>query len=433
MFDKKYILLEAFVLKEFGVTIDIGTSRVTLHLVDITAKKVLAESSIDNPQLQFGLDVISRIHVSLESTDSLSLTQTIRESVNNLLMQTLATADISPERVSSVVIVGNSVMHHFFFDLPLESLLNEPYLTTNKDSIETAAVDVGLALNETATCYSPPLVDSFIGNDAIAIILDADMHSNEEASLALDVGTNTEIVLSNNGSLWAASAASGPAFEGMTLECGMPAIDGAIKEVYIDPETYAPKIDTIGSISPIGICGTGAISTVASLLETGLVNNEGSFDRTISSKWITRVGSIIKYLLTAQSHLLGHSSISLSQPDVRLLQHSKASIRAAVEVLFRQSDCDIGTISKLYITGAFGSKAEIRDLTRIGMLPDLPNATVTQTFGGAIRGADQLLLQDSLRDLANDLAKAIKYIDLSTAEEYKILHVESMFFPERAQ
>ena len=420
-------------MKDYGVTIDIGTSRVTLHVIDIITKKVVAESSIDNPQSQFGLDIISRIHVSLEPTDEISLTRTIRESVNSLLMQTLATAEISVKHVSSVVIVGNSVMHHFFFDFPLESLLKEPYIITNKDSIEIDAVDVGLSLNENASCYSPPLVDSFIGNDALAMIIDADIHSTEKASLVLDVGTNTEIILSSNGLFWAASAASGPAFEGMTLECGMPATNGAIKGVSIDPETYEPRIDTIGNISPLGICGTGAISAIASLLEAGLVNREGSFDRTLSSKWITRVGSIIKYLLTAQSHPLGYSGISLSQPDIRLLQHSKASIRAAIEVLLRRSDCGSEKLSKLYITGAFGSKAVLSDLFRIGMLPDLPNASMTQTFGGAIRGADQILLQDSLRNLASEIAKSIQYVDLSAAEEYKILHVESMFFPERIQ
>jgi uncharacterized 2Fe-2S/4Fe-4S cluster protein (DUF4445 family) len=60
----------------------------------------------------------------------------------------------------------------------------------------------------------------------------------------------------------------------------MRATRGAIEEVSINNRTYEPMILTIGRSKPIGICGSGLIDSVAELLETGMIDQKGSFEET---------------------------------------------------------------------------------------------------------------------------------------------------------
>ncbi len=417
----------------YGVSVDIGTSRISLHIVDITTQRVLVETSIANPQIPYGLDVVTRIRSSLENSEGISLTDLIRDSINGLLETTLRENNINSSEVSSIVVVGNSVMHHFFFGLSPESLLTEPFVLHDKDSILVDAQDVGISLIGDTQCYSPPLVESFIGSDAIAVIVDSGIHESDETNAAIDIGTNTEIIISHDGNMSIASAASGPAFEGMTMECGMQAINGAIERIKIYPHTYESTIYTIGNTHPQGICGTGAISAIASLLDTGLLNREGSLKRNLNSDWIRSFGSVQKFIVWKSDNFPITPMITISQPDIRMLQHSKASIRAALEILLHHIKCPANAISRLYITGAFGTNVMIDDLVHIGMLPDFGSAVIRQEFGGAIRGADKFLFNPNLRDLAKEIVRNLDYIELTERDEYPQMHVDAMFFPDPSQ
>ncbi|MHA1576222.1 MAG: ASKHA domain-containing protein, partial [Candidatus Thorarchaeota archaeon] len=381
----------------------------------------------------FGFDVVTRIKASLVDPEGTSLTNLIRDSINGLLEKTLRDTSINSRDLSSMVVVGNSVMHHLFFGLSPESLLTEPFVLHNKDSILVDAQDVGLSLSRNTQCYSPPLVESFIGSDAIAVIVDSGLHESSETKAAFDIGTNTEIIISHEEKISIASAASGPAFEGMALECGMPAIDGAIERIAIDPHSLEPTADTIGNTYPQGICGSGAISAIASLLDVGLLNREGSLKRNLVSDWIRSFGSILKYVVSKSNTLLKTPMITLSQPDIRMLQHSKGSIRATLEILLHHFDITSDNISSLYITGAFGYNVMIDDMVRIGMIPDFRFADIHKKIDGAICGADRFLFEPNLRDLANDIVNNLDYIELTERDEYRQMHVDAMFFPESIQ
>ncbi|MHA1479937.1 MAG: ASKHA domain-containing protein [Candidatus Thorarchaeota archaeon] len=420
-------------MSEYGVSVDIGTSRISLHIVDITTQRVLVDTSIANPQIQYGLDVVTRIRYSLENPDGVSLTDLIRDCINGLLEKTLRNNSINTHDISTFVVVGNSVMHHFFFGLSPESLLTEPFVLHNKDSILVDAQDVGISLPRDTQCYSPPLVESFIGSDAIAVIVDSGLHESNETNAAIDIGTNTEIIISHDGDMSIASAASGPAFEGMTMECGMQAINGAIERIKIDPHTFESTIDTIGNSNPLGICGTGAISAIASLLDVGLLNRDGSLKRNLNTDWVKSFGSVQKFVVWKSDSIPKTPMITISQPDIRMLQHSKASIRATLEILLQHINCLPNEISKFYITGAFGTNLMIDDLVRIGMLPDFSSADIQQKFGGAIRGADIFLYDPNLRDLAKEIVRNLDYIELTEREEYPQMHVDAMFFPDSFQ
>ena len=65
----------------------------------------------------------------------------------------------------------------------------------------------------------------------------------EELRVAVDIGTNGEVVLGSRERLWACSAPAGPALEGGQLRCGMRGAAGAIDRVTVGDDIH---IHTIG-------------------------------------------------------------------------------------------------------------------------------------------------------------------------------------------
>ena len=68
--------------------------------------------------------------------------------------------------------------------------------------------------------YAPPVLGQFVGADMLAVLLAVGMHEREDVTMAIDIGTNTEIALGNRDRILVTSCASGPAFEGSGVKCG---------------------------------------------------------------------------------------------------------------------------------------------------------------------------------------------------------------------
>jgi uncharacterized 2Fe-2S/4Fe-4S cluster protein (DUF4445 family) len=209
------------------------------------------------------------------------------------------------------------------------------------------AHEIGLPVGEDAICYSPPIVESFVGPDAIMLLLVSGALESKENLVAIDVGTNTEIAVLSQRGLWMASAASGPAFEGMSLACGMPAVSGAISEVELGKD-YVPTIQVIGGGKAKGICGSGAISAMASLLNAGLLNTKGSLQRDVNSEWLITEPSGPRLILANAFSSETKKPIFFSQSDVRMLQQSKAAISGAIRLLLRKAQCSSSEVSRFF-------------------------------------------------------------------------------------
>ena len=362
---------------EYGIAVDVGTTNITIQLVKLDNNKVLRERTLRNPQYHYGADIMTRVSHSLRNDFSRrALIDLVRDAVAKGIKDILQ--DIDPKIVTKVVIVGNTVMHHLFFDLPVDSLSRTPYSATNKESIFVNCSEVDLDFLENARCYSPPIVESFVGSDAIAVILASGFLESDEIRLTIDVGTNTEVSLITPLGIWIASGASGPAFEGWATECGMAGEEGAISKVTIDPESLAPTITVIGNSKPSGICGTGAVSVLAALLNANLLLTRGSFDRNKKTKWLSLEGSVVKYTLASGGSTETGADIFVSQPDIRMLQQSKAAIRGVLEMVLKMSGRKAENVTEVLLTGIFGSDLDVEDLYRIGMFPRFENAKISQ-------------------------------------------------------
>ncbi|MFX1560690.1 MAG: ASKHA domain-containing protein [Promethearchaeota archaeon] len=414
--------------ERYGISVDIGTTNITFHLYNLSADLLVKETTVTNPQREYGEEIISRIDFARKPENASKLTEIVRDCVKNGVENILEESKCNRKGVDSVVVVGNTVMHHLFFGLSTNSLLKPPYRAQDKSSILIKSTEVGLNLHEGTLCYSPPVIESFIGADAVAMMLASGFLDSDCNLVSIDVGTNTEIAVLHEGEVWIASAASGPAFEGMSIECGTPGYVGAISRVVINPDDYRPQCEIIGGGKPIGICGTGVISTIASMLDTGILFARGSFNRSRVTPWLVTDAAIIHYVLATSRESATNSEIILTQPDIRMLQQSKASIRAALGMVLQEAQMDPSDVETIYLTGVFGSGLILDDAIRIGLLPVMINAEVKQEPAGASRGAD--LLHDlEIRKKAERLVSEVNYIELTDNPHFKKKFTENIPFP----
>ena len=416
--------------KHFGVTADVGTSQLTIHLLDLENQNLLAQCVLRNPQSPFGLDVVSRAkHAVASENNARKLSELVRGGVIRGVQSAGQDAGVALGDIQSMVVVGNTVMHHLFYNLPVDDLLTPPYEIKTANALDMHTGDLGISLGNGAMCYSPPLIGSFVGCDAIAVVLASGLMSSTETTIVADIGTNTEIIISHKGNLLITSAASGPAFEGMSLDCGMPADEGAISAVQIDTTSHRPRVDIIGRGKPMGICGTGAVTALSALLDSGLLNSEGSLTRHIESAWLSGRGDVVHFILVQATDSGTGRPIYISQIDIRMMQQSKAAIFAAIELLVDNVSISPSAVERFLLTGAFGSDLSIDDAIKIGLFPRFRNAMIEQIPGGASSGADMILLNPELRDAAINIARNIDYVDLMDNSEFEFRFSKAQLFP----
>ena len=259
--------------KMLGIAFDIGTTTVVGYLMDLLTGKELGAVSTMNPQTKYGADVISRITYSSQEAGGLErLHKTIIEAVNKLIGEAVEKAGATREDVYALTFVGNSCMHHLLLGLEPRYIALAPYVPVTGSTQEMNAAELGIQINPAGKVYVLPNIAGFVGADTIGVILATEMDQSSEIRLAIDIGTNGEMVLGNKDRLLACSTAAGPAFEGAQISCGMRGTVGAIDSVRLDDDiTYT----TIGDEKPIGICGSGLIDVMSVMLEAGVIDSRG--------------------------------------------------------------------------------------------------------------------------------------------------------------
>ncbi len=396
-----------------GLTVDIGTSNIVVRLVSCGDNNPLAERVVPNPQSFAGLDIISRARYAVSSsmqTEKLRLV-TIA-TTDSTLKDIMKRNQVKTEDLGEIVVVGNTVMHHLFYGLELGSLLDTPYIPYSCDPIATTARDTGLTSASSTLIYSPPLIDAFVGADSCANVAAARVWERKKPVLIMDIGVNTELLMWDGAKIWAASVASGPAFESMSLECGAEAAPGAIDGIDIEPDTFSTECSVIDGNKPSGICGSGVISLLSEMLQTGLLNRTGTLNRDSDSAQIKASGSIYYYTVAAKEETLTGEAIYITQPEIRALQLAKSAVAAGVVALLREAEITESQISQVHTTGSFGSSLDIEAARRIGMLPDFENAKHVARDHGASLGAAAILCSSDTRRICEQLARHAQYVDL---------------------
>ena len=425
-----------FVDRVGGIAVDVGSTTIAGHLVDVTTGEILATAGRMNPQIRFGEDLMSRVsYVMMNPGGDVELTAAVHAAINERAMELIDDAGLDAADVLDVTLVGNPIMHHLALGLDPTPLGQAPFTLALADAHLTTATALELDLPN-ASVYIAPCIAGHVGADTAAAILNEGPHRGDAVQLLVDVGTNAEIVLGNNERLYAASSPTGPAFEGAQISAGQRATTGAIERVRIDRDSLEPSVRVIGSLrwstdegfndatsasGVTGICGSGIIEAVSELVMSGVIDNQGVIrgDAAARSPRVVADGRTFAYVL--------HDELRITQADVRAIQLAKAALRAGIQLLIEHAGFD--RIDEIRLAGAFGAHIDPAHAMVLGLIPDAPLDTVRAVGNAAGSGAVRLLLSAQQRREVEAVVRTVTRIETATEPRFQELFVEALAFP----
>jgi uncharacterized 2Fe-2S/4Fe-4S cluster protein (DUF4445 family) len=411
-----------------GLAVDLGTTKIAASLLDLTNGSELALTGALNPQIGYGEDVVSRLtHVRRNPEGGHTLAAMVRETLDNLLGELTEQAGVSRTQVADVCLVGNTAMTHLLLELPVHQLVVSPYVAATNAAIDVKAHDLGLTTAPGAYVHVLPCIGGFVGADHVAIILANRLDQTDHVTLAIDIGTNTEIALArpDGGFLTSVSCASGPACEGAHISDGMRAAAGAIEQVKLTDTGL--ELKTVDDAPAIGLCGSGIIDAVAELRRWNLINERGRFNRHNGRVRDGRYGA--EFLLVPDSQSGSQRDIVITQNDINEIQLAKGAIRAGLEVLLDATDTAPEEVKEVIIAGAFGSFLKVKSALDMGLLPHLPHAGYRQVGNAALVGAKWALVSKQARARARQIVAQTNYLELTTYPKFSRRFALGMLFP----
>jgi len=419
--------------KNFGVAFDVGTTTIVGSLVDLDTGEKIATKAVLNPQNVYGYDVISRISY-VQQTNSkglLELQKRVIGGVNKLINDLTKEAKVGKNNVYQATLVGNTVMQHLFAGVNPLNLSLYPFVPVIQDAISIKSSELKLKINPSAHVYIFPNIAAFVGGDTVGVILSTGMHKlTDRIVLAVDIGTNGEIVLSHQGKLVAASTAAGPAFEGMRISQGMWAEEGAIEKVKLREGKIF--VEVIGKGEAKGICGSGLIDIVSELYKEGIIDTSGRMKpRDQQSKlWEDRViekDGERQFLLLERKD---KSPIFITQKDIREFQLAKAAICTGIRVLLNKLDVEKEQVQEFLIAGAFGNYINLKSAYKVGLFPIFPNAKIRSVGNAASFGAIKALVSQDARNEAEKIPPLVEHVELASHPNFQNILSKSMFLGE---
>ncbi len=413
-----------------AIAVDVGTTTITVQLVDLEAARIVSTRSGYNDQIACGGDVISRIEYARRAGGLDELRERVLSTVNGLLERACTSCSVDPRTISNAVVSGNTTMTHLLLGLDPEYIRLEPYTPTLLEMPFLSAAEVGIAINPESWIHFSPSVGSYVGGDITAGLLCTDLAAESDAlCLLIDIGTNGELVVGNRDFLLSCACSAGPAFEGGGIACGMRASIGAIEGVDVDPATGAPSPRTIGDAPARGICGSGMIDLLAQLFLTGWLDPAGRFDRERASPWIQVEGKRARYLLVPAAQSATGQDIFVTEADVENILRAKAAIYSACALMLEQLGIDFDDLEQVYIAGGFGRFLPLAQAVTIGLIPDIPRDRFRFIGNSSLIGSYMVVVSREFRARQERLADRMTYFDLSTAPGYMDQYTAALFLP----
>ena len=382
----------------FGVAVDLGTTTIVAQLIDLGNAEVLAAETILNPQVKYGADLISRIQACLDG-NSENMMKMIRAVIGIMIDKMLNKHSVSLEKI---VIVGNTAMQLIFCGKDVSPLSVYPFSIENPGSTHFQPHDLGWDFTVSEEILFCPSIGSFVGSDILAGIAATGLHTKENYTALIDLGTNGEIVIGNKEHIVCASTAAGPAFEGANISMGMRAVTGAISSFRLNKEKITAHV--IGNTPPIGICGSALIDAVAILRKMNFIGIFGGIN-------------------SGEDHICLVENICLTQKDINEFQLAKAAIAAGLTILAKNLSVAVEEIEQVYIAGGFGNYINPEHVVEIGMI-ELPKVKIHKMGNTALIGAKMFLFENE--KIAREILLKTKHINLEGDPMFQEIYVDKM-------
>ncbi len=419
----------------YGLAYDIGTTTIACYMVDLRSGEQVSQSSMLNPQVAYGGDVIMRMKYSLENGLE-GPTGDVRKAINALAGKCASEVGEKLSSIYLITVVGNTCMHHLFLGLSPASLAYAPYTPAMSDPARLLAADYGMRMNPSARLYMLPNIAGFVGADTVGASLAAAMDEKEELTLLIDIGTNGEMVLGTKERLIACSTAAGPAFEGALISCGMRGAEGAIDHVSLADGKFSCSV--IGGGKPVGICGSGLIDLLSELVRVGLVESAGRLlpvdeiehpeGKALAGR-ISEQGGMRAFLLASEEESGSGEALYFTQKDVREVQLAKGAMAAGIQMMCRKLGVTTDEIRDVMIAGAFGSYMSPASACGIGLIPPQLEERVNAIGNAAGQGAKLCVLSGDEYRRAARLARSMDYLELAADPEFQDVFVDELEFP----
>ena len=414
-----------------GCAIDIGTTTVSMVLVDLGSGEILAKGSSGNGQIRYGADVINRIIESSRPGGKKKLQDAIvKETLNPIIANLCKSANINARSILRLTIGANTTMNHLLVGVDADPVRMDPYIPSFFGWADLTAGDLKLPANPLAPVVIAPNIGSYVGGDITAGTLATMMWDSDEMTLFIDLGTNGEIVFGNRDFLMSCACSAGPAFEGGDISCGMRATDGAIEAVTIDKETMEPTLTIVGENGQraVGICGSGIIDIISELFRCGIINARGLFAREGSRVARDEHGMGRYILATAQESETGRE-VSINEVDIDNFIRAKGTIYSGIDTLLQSVDMTVDCIEKVLVAGGIGSGINMKNAINIGMLPDVELEKYHYIGNSSLTGAYAMVISDEATDKCHEVGANMTYLELSTYPGYMDSFVAACFLP----
>ncbi len=402
----------------YALAVDYGSTSVTMELINTIDKSIIASDTITNPQTVYGDEILSRIFYTKDNADHLNeIKEKTVDGLKELMDNIEKKSGIHKREYMGMVISANTTMVHFLLGLFPFGIFQSPYAPVATSFGYIRAKDLGLDL--LGNIFLSPAAANYLGGDIISGLLCTDIEHNSELCIFLDIGTNGELVIGNKDFMIAGAGAAGPAFEGGISKYGMRADKGAVNHVRIENDNLITN--TIDNAKPLGICGSGIVELIAQMFLNGWVDFRGTLksgvnDRIIETTDENKTQLAVCYAWANQSKQ--GENLLFTQSDIYSFIQTKAAAHTMVASLLEYSGIGIDQIDKFYLSGAFGTYADLEAAITIGLYPDLAREKFIPLGNSSLKGS-QMLLCDYTQIYRLDLfTEKINYVQFSEVSSF---------------
>lgn len=413
--------------KIYAAAVDIGTTSVAISVLDISSAKVVERASFVNPQISFGLDVLSRMSAAIDLKDNLyKMQEQITKAIEENIIKIFNKHSLDIDSLYEVVFSANSVMMHILMGVDPTSLGEAPYKIVSYFNFEIDAKDIGMKLGRYTKAFTIPSISSYVGADILSGVNHIDIESIDKNVMFMDIGTNTELVLKYKDHYYASSCAAGPALEGMNIEFGSRAELGAIENVFFDLDSGSKNIVVIGKQRAKSICGSGVLAVIREALKVGLIDYRGRLVKLEDLDENDKRRTFLKDLDGKSVIDLG--DVYITKKDIRNIQLSKSAILSGIVLLFKKLGMRAEEVDDLFIAGQFGYHLSKDMLLNTYFIPKIDEEKISYLKNTSLDGAISVVLSKKKRKNLLSLSKKIKFLELSYDDNYQKAFIDCSYF-----
>ena len=416
----------------YGISIDIGTSGIRSHAVDLSDGRILSTAMTSRNPLP-GANVMDHLTFCIRYGEGLAH-RIMMSAVN----RTIGNLKVDLKNVERVAICGNPIQLSIFQGMEVDDLAFagetahrvRGIKARKRDSAEIPAADVGLNVPDGTPLFVPPAIKHEIGADALAMMYKSDFLEGKGIRMVTDYGTNAEMALNVDGEIYTGSAAAGPAMEGQSVEMGMLASPGAISDLEYEfqwrcmvlNEEMIPmpgdKIDLgTGYVveegdmhgKAVGITGTGVVAAVAAAMH----------------------GNMWKKGRLAGGSLRLQDGVTITSNDISETCKAIGAIRAGHFTLMEHAGIGFADMKEMIMSGASGTYVDAEKAREVGMVPPLCQ-DIYQIGNTSLAMATDIIRRPELLDELQGIADSIRsnHVMFATDKVFEEIYIQELGYWE---